>query len=107
MGVPGRGFRGQEEDTRMKKTLVLAGCGVLAAALAGAAEIHGSVTDGGKPVAAGVAVRLDCGGTTAAAKTDSFGSYSVKAASGARVIREFGEAGQDGKTGAGPTAPVR
>jgi hypothetical protein len=82
MGVPGRGFRGQEEDTRMKKTLVLAGWGVLAAALAGAAEIHGSVTDGGKPVAAGVAVRLDCGGTTAAAKTDSFGSYSVKAASG-------------------------
>jgi hypothetical protein len=66
----------------MTKTLVWSAVGVLAAALAGAAEIHGTVTEGGKPVPGGVAVRLDCGGATASAKTDSFGSYSLKAASG-------------------------
>jgi|SRR5689334_3228294 len=66
----------------MTKTLVWSAVGVLAAALAGAAEIHGTVTDGGKPVPGGVAVRLDCGGATASAKTDSFGSYSLKTASG-------------------------
>jgi hypothetical protein len=66
----------------MKKTLVWAASGILAAAFAAAAEIHGTVSEGGKPVAEGVAVKLDCGGTSAAAKTDSFGSYSIKAASG-------------------------
>jgi hypothetical protein len=66
----------------MKKTLVWAGAGILAAAFAAAAEIHGTVSEGGKPVADGAAVRLDCGGTTASAKTDSFGAYSIKAASG-------------------------
>lgn len=66
----------------MTKTLVWSAVGVLAAALAGAAEIHGTVSEGGKPVPEGVAVRLDCGGTTASAKTDSFGSYSLKTAAG-------------------------
>jgi hypothetical protein len=66
----------------MKKTLVWSALGVLAAAFAAAAEIHGTVTDSGKPVPEGVAVKLDCGGPTASAKTDSFGSYSIKTASG-------------------------
>jgi hypothetical protein len=66
----------------MKKTLVWTVSGILAAAVAAAAEIHGTVSDGGKPVGEGVAVKLDCGGTSSAARTDSFGSYSIKAASG-------------------------
>ena len=57
----------------MKKTLVWTVSGILAAAFAAAAEIHGTVTDGGKPVGEGVAVKLDCGGASSAAKTDSFG----------------------------------
>ena len=53
------------------------------AAPAAAAEIHGTVSEGGKPLAQGVALKLDCGGTTASASTDQFGGYSLKiAASG-------------------------
>ena len=48
-----------------------------------AAEIHGTVSEGGKPLAQGVALKLDCGGTSASASTDQFGGYSLKiAASG-------------------------
>lgn len=59
--------------------------GVLALVLAGAsaasaAEIHGTVSDGGKPVTKGVALKLDCGGASAQATTDDFGSYSLKVA---------------------------
>ena len=53
--------------------LVLAG-----ASAAAAAEIHGTVSDAGKPVPKGVALKLDCGGTTAETTTDEFGSYSLK-----------------------------
>lgn len=53
--------------------LVLAG-----ASAAVAAEIHGTISEGGKPVPKGVALKLDCGGTTAQATTDEFGSYSLK-----------------------------
>jgi hypothetical protein len=66
----------------MKKTLVWSAAGVLAAAFAAAAEIHGTVTDGGKPVGEGVAVKLDCGGASGSAKTDGFGAYSVKTPAG-------------------------
>jgi hypothetical protein len=45
-----------------------------------AAEIHGTVSEGGKPVAQGVALKLDCGGTSASASTDQFGGYSLKIA---------------------------
>jgi hypothetical protein len=63
----------------MKKFLVLS-IGLLVAALtASAAEIHGTVSENGKPLAA-VAVKLDCAGATAAGKTDEFGSYSLKLA---------------------------
>lgn len=53
--------------------LVLAG-----ASSAAAAEIHGTLSDGGKPVPKGVALKLDCGETSAQATTDNFGSYSLK-----------------------------
>ena len=66
----------------MQKTLVLAAAGVLAAAFGAAAEIHGTVTDGGKPVGEGAAVKLDCGGASGAANTDGFGAYSVKTPTG-------------------------
>jgi hypothetical protein len=46
--------------------------------VAAAAEIHGTVSDGGKPVPKGVALKLDCGGSSAQASTDEFGSYSLK-----------------------------
>ncbi len=62
----------------MKKA-VLVGLGLMAAVGASAAEIHGTVSENGKPLAA-VAVKLDCAGATAAGKTDEFGSYSLKLA---------------------------
>ena len=51
------------------------------ASVAAAAEIHGTVSDGGKPVPKGVGLKLDCGGTSAQASTDEFGSYSLKVSS--------------------------
>ncbi len=66
----------------MKKLAVAAALFVLPLALS-AAELHGTVSEGGKTVAAGVGLKLDCGGTTASASTDQFGGYSLKiAASG-------------------------
>jgi hypothetical protein len=55
--------------------------GALSLALGGAAvaaEIHGTVSEAGKPVASGTKVQLACGGATASVKTDEFGSYSLK-----------------------------
>jgi len=62
----------------MKKVLLAAALLSGAAAAAVAAEIHGTISEGGKPVPAGTAVRLECSGTTANASTDAYGSYSVK-----------------------------
>ncbi len=63
------------------RTLLLFGALSLAwAAQAGAAEIHGTVSEDGKPLPQGVSVRLDCGGTSASTQTDQFGSYSLKVA---------------------------
>jgi len=42
-----------------------------------AAEIHGTLSESDKPVP-DAALTLDCGGTTVSAKTDRFGSYSLK-----------------------------
>ena len=64
----------------MSKRLSLGILSFALAAGAGAAEIHGTISDAGKPVPQGVAVKLDCGGTTTSATTDQFGSYSVKTA---------------------------
>lgn len=52
----------------------------LVAATASAGEAFGTLSENGKPVAEGVSVKLDCGGATAAAATDSFGAFSVKTA---------------------------
>jgi hypothetical protein len=64
----------------MKATLFL-GAGFLAAAAAvSAAEIHGTVSESGKPLPQGVALKLECAGASAQTKTDEFGSYSLKVA---------------------------
>ena len=63
----------------MRKALI----GVCWMALAGAAlaaEIHGTVSEGGKTLPEGVPLKLDCSGTSASAQTDQFGSYSLKIA---------------------------
>lgn len=65
----------------MTKTILAAFAIALALPLAAtAAEIHGTVSEDGKPVAKGVGLKLDCGGTTASASTDEFGGYSLKVA---------------------------
>ena len=60
---------------------VLSACLAAAAAPAFAAEIHGTISESGKPVPKGVAVTLACGEVTASATTDEFGAYSLKTAS--------------------------
>lgn len=64
----------------MKKLLTLGLLAVTMAAAASAAEIHGTVSENGKTLGKGVAVKLACGDATAATATDEFGSYSVKTA---------------------------
>ena len=64
----------------MKKTLFLGICGLAATLSASAAEIHGTLSETGKPLPEGVALKLECGPNSAASKTDAFGSYSLKIA---------------------------
>lgn len=66
----------------MKRLAAIAALGFALAAAASAAEIHGTISEGGKPLPKGVALKLDCGGTTASASTDEFGGYSLKVAAG-------------------------
>ncbi len=64
----------------MKTSLCLAAVLFAAAASASGAEMHGTVSENGKPLPQGVALKLECGGQSAEAKTDEFGSYSLKVA---------------------------
>ena len=64
----------------MKKAMFLGVCGLAAALAASAAEVHGTLSENGKPLPGGVALKLECGSASAAAKTDEFGSYSLKLA---------------------------
>ena len=62
----------------MKRAAVL-GLGALAFSTAlSAAEIHGTISENGKPLPQGVSVKLDCSGTSASGVTDQFGGYSIK-----------------------------
>jgi hypothetical protein len=65
----------------MKRILGIGICALALPALAAAAEIHGTLSENGKPVGAGIALKLDCGGASATATTDQFGSYSLKTSS--------------------------
>lgn len=64
----------------MRNVVCLVVLGLALAAGASAAEIRGTVSEGGKPLGKGVAMKLDCGGTTASGSTDEFGGYSLKVA---------------------------
>ena len=64
----------------MRRLLSLGVLGFSLAIPASAAEIHGTVSENGKPLPQGVALKLACGGTTASASTDRFGGYSLKIA---------------------------
>jgi hypothetical protein len=64
----------------MRKTVLIGVCSFGLALGVGAAEIHGTVSEGGKTLPQGVSLKLDCGGTTGTAQTDQFGSYSFKVA---------------------------
>jgi len=64
----------------MRKFLVLGAMLLAGAAAASAAEIHGTLSEGGKPLPGGVALKLECSGASADGKTDEFGSYSLKVA---------------------------
>jgi hypothetical protein len=64
----------------MRKALSIGVCCLALAGAAGAAEIHGTVSENGKTLPQGVPLKLDCSGTPASAQTDEFGSYSLKVA---------------------------
>jgi len=53
-------------------------CLLLAASAARAGEIYGTLSDQGKAVGAGTALRLACGDAAAEAKTDAYGAYSLR-----------------------------
>jgi len=64
----------------MREALFIGVCCLALAGAAGAAEIHGTVSEDGKTLPQGVTLKLDCSGTSASAQTDQFGSYSLKVA---------------------------
>jgi len=64
----------------MAKTLVMTLSGLALAALVAGAEIHGTITQNGKPLAQGTPVKLACGSASASGETDAFGAYSLKIA---------------------------
>jgi hypothetical protein len=64
----------------MRKALSLGVLAWLLAIAAGAAEVYGTVSEGGKTLPQGVPLKVDCSGTTASGQTDQYGSYSLKVA---------------------------
>jgi hypothetical protein len=63
-------------SARLQGTLL----GIFLATGLSAAEIHGTISENGKPLAQGVTVKLECpGGAAASGATDAFGGYSLKA----------------------------
>ena len=71
----------------MRKAILIGVCFLATAWAAGAAEIHGTVSEGGKTLEEGVPLKVDCSGVSASGKTDQFGSYSLKiAATGECVL---------------------
>jgi hypothetical protein len=65
----------------MKKLLPLAALCFAAASTAGAGEVFGTISENGKPLAAGAALKLECGDASGQGATDPFGSYSIRTAS--------------------------
>ena len=65
----------------MRKIVTAAAACLLWAAAARGAEIFGTISEGGKALPAGAAVKLDCGAGSVSGVTDQFGSYSLKSQS--------------------------
>ena len=64
----------------MRKLLALAALCFAAASAAQAGEVFGTISENGKPVASGAALKLDCGDASAPGATDPFGAYSIRTA---------------------------
>ena len=64
----------------MTRVLLLGAFALALASAASAAEIYGTVSENGKPLPEGVALKLECGQVSVSGKTDEFGSYSLKIA---------------------------
>jgi len=60
---------------RITATLMMAL--IVSASMAMAGEVYGTITQGDKPVAAGVKVEISVAGKVYEAETDKFGSYRV------------------------------
>ena len=63
----------------MRRIVSLAFLLSLTAGSAIAAEVYGTVSEGGRPVGEGVTLAIACGGKTANATTDKTGSYHLDA----------------------------
>jgi hypothetical protein len=72
---------GAKEDGNMKKLLPLAALCFAAASAAQAGEVFGTISENGKPLAAGATLKLECGEASGQGATDQFGSYSIRTAS--------------------------
>jgi hypothetical protein len=74
----------EKEETNMKSTVaVLLALALFAPPLL-AGEVFGTITDGKKPVAAGVKVEITAAGKSYSAETDKFGSYRI-------IVKEKGK----------------
>jgi hypothetical protein len=65
----------------MRKMVIAAAVCLLWSAAARGAEIFGTISESGKPLSAGAAVKLDCGAGPVSGVTDQFGAYSLKSPS--------------------------
>ena len=65
----------------MRKIVTAAAACLLWTAAARGAEVFGTISEGGKALPAGTAVKLDCGAGSVSGVTDQFGSYSLKSPS--------------------------
>jgi hypothetical protein len=65
----------------MKKLLPLAALCFATASAAQAGEVFGTISENGKPLAAGATLKLECGEASGQGATDPFGSYSIRTAS--------------------------
>lgn len=68
----------------MKSTILVLLTLLLSASTVLAGEVFGTITDGKKPIAAGVKVEISVSGKSYAAETDKFGSYRI-------VVKEKGK----------------
>jgi hypothetical protein len=71
-------------EKRMKSTIIVLLTLFLSGSTASAGELYGTITDGSKPVAAGVKVEITVSGKVYTAETDKFGSYRI-------VVKEKGK----------------